>query len=132
MEKLYLKFVIWKARPIQKTDPQNQTEFCERYKIKMSDLKEFLDRPEFPEDLLTATIGWAKSKTPELIQAIYDDVKVSHNVSDLERFLNVIHEIKRKDKVNNQQINFFNSLTPEQYESIVIREARVLAPGSNK
>lgn len=128
-DKNYIRFIQWKARPMQASDPQTPTAFAEKYNLTISDLKEFEQRPEFSDDLLVATIAWAKTKTPELIQAIYNDVKQSHNVGDLERFLNVIHEIKRKDKMNNTQINFFNSLTPEQYESIAIREARLLEAG---
>ena len=131
MEEIYKIFVIWKSRPPQKTDPQNPKEFAEKYGVTLSDLREFTERPEYPDDTLNASIGWAKSKTPELIQQIYKEVKESKNVADLERFLNVIYELKRKDKINNQQINFFGNLSDEQYANILKREAKLLEAGSN-
>jgi hypothetical protein len=131
MEEIYRIFVLWKSRPPQKTDPQSPTEFCDKYKISLSELREFTERPEYPDDTLNASIGWAKSKTPELIQQIYQEVKESKNVADLERFLNVIYEIKKKDKVNNQQINFYNGLSDEQYAVILKREAKLLEAGSD-
>ena len=131
MEEIYKIFVLWKSRPPQKTDPQNPAEFCTKYNVTLSDLREFVERPEYPDDTLNASIGWAKSKTPELIQSIYKEVKESKNVADLERFLNVIYEIKKKDKVNNQQINFYNGLSDEQYNVILKREAKLLEAGSN-
>lgn len=130
-ETIYRIFITWKSRPPQKADPQNPQEFCEKYKVTMSDLREFMERPEYADDILTNTIGWAKTKTPELIQSIYKEVKESKNVADLERFLNVIYEIKKKDKVNSQQFNFFNNLTDEQYANILKREAKLLEAGSN-
>jgi len=129
LDKIYRIFIRWRSKPSSKEEPQNPTDFCKEYGVTMNDLRAFCDRPEYADDLLIETLAWAKSKTPELIQSIYKEVKESKNVADLERFLNVIYEIKKKDKTNNQQFNFFNNLTEDQYESILKREAKLLEAG---
>lgn len=132
-EQIYRVFVNWKARPITPNGPEPKTvqEFCQRYNITIKDLISFSERPEYKEDLVAASIDWAKSKTPELLQIVYQEVKLNKSVADLERFLNIIHEIKRKD--NAKTFNQFNFIVDDkQYREIVAREAKLLESGSKE
>jgi|SRR3990167_3608108 len=132
-EQVYKVFVNWKARPItlEGPEPKSHEEFCQRYNITIKDLIAFSERPEYKEDLVMASIDWAKSKTPELLQMVYREIKESKSVADLERFLNIIHEIKRKD--NAKTFNQFNFIVDDkQYREIVAREAKLLESGSQE
>lgn len=131
-DEIYKRFIVWRSRPITINDPQNPEEFAAKYKTTLATLREFADRPEYGDDLLIATLNWAKARTPELIQTVYKEVKQSKDVGDLEKFLNIVYEIKKKDKTNNNQFNFFNQLTEQQYESILKREAKLLTTGGDK
>lgn len=128
-DQLYFIFVEWKAKELSPTDPQNADEFCQKYKTTLKTLKAFTERAEYADDLLTYSLAWAKKRAPELIQMIYHQVKDGGSVNDLEKFLNVIFEIKKKEKPNQTQVNFFNNLPNDVYESIVKREARLLTDG---
>jgi hypothetical protein len=133
-EKIYHAYINWKARPIAKDDPQSPEEFCKKFKIKKSDILAFVGSPDYQDDLLTAVLNWAKSKTPELLHIVYNEVKLNKSVADLERFVQLAHEIKKKDKEQKQvtNYNFFTNIKDQQYANIIRREAENLDTGGTE
>jgi len=127
----YQAYIRWRSYPQEKTDPQSNDEFCKKYGITTKDLLEFINKDTYQDDLLISSLNWAKSKTPELLHIVYAEVKLNKEVGDLEKFMNLTHEIKRKDKdmkgITN--FNFFTSLKDDQYENIIRREAESLNNG---
>ena len=133
-DKLYKIFIEWKARPIiEGQGVQTIDEFCEKYKTTKKQLLEFTDHPTFSEDIVTETLLWAKSKTPELIHTVYNQIRLSKSVNDLARFLELIHEVKeKKESTQNNQYNFFNNLDEQAYRNIIARESRLLKTRSTE
>ena len=127
-KKFYKIYVEWRSKILTKNDPKTPEEFIEKYKMPEDLIPLFEAQPTFSEDLMEATLLWAKKKTPELIHLVYREVQLSKSVADLERFIAIVHDLKRKDKedkaINN--FNFFNGVTDKQYKSIVAREARII------
>lgn len=125
---IYKAFIEWKARPITPTsDVQTHDDFCKKFKITTKKLIEFTDHPTYHDDLVSETLLWAKGKTPELIHTVYDQIKLSKSVTDLSKFMELVHGIKeKKDSTTNQQFNFFNTVNDKQFEDIIKREARLL------
>ncbi len=128
---LYKVFIEWKAKP----QPEDSTieEFCKKHKTTKTKILEFIDSPTYTQDLVAATILWAQARTPELMHTVYNQVKLSKSVNDLARFLEVIHEIKKKTENQTNtfnQFNFLNTVDDKRYEQIIRREARVLEEGS--
>lgn len=132
--KLYLIFLKWKAKPISPSDPQTVEEFCTKYKTDKKQIIEFMQQESYYDDLLTETLNWGKAQTPELLHTIYTNIKLSKSVTDLARFLEVVHDIKKKDDVSktSNQFNFFNTLDDNQYKHIITREAKLLGTSSKK
>ena len=129
MNDIYKSYIRWRARPISSTDPQTDDQFCLKYNVTKKDLISFIEKPEYQDDLLLASLSWAKSKTPELLHIVYNEVKLNKSVADLDRFIQLAHEIKRKDKETKSttNFNFFTNLKPEQYANIIRREAESLS-----
>ena len=134
LDKIYRLYIKWKSRPITPKDPQSDEEFATKYKISKLDLVGFIERPEYQDDLLTSSLNWAKAKTPELLHLVYNEVKLSKSVGDLEKFMNLVHDVKRKDKDDKAGNNFFffQNLKPEQYASIIAREAKLVGAGGEE
>jgi len=133
-DKLYKAFIEWKARPIvEGIGIQTVDEFCEKYKTDKKQLLVFTDSPTFSDDLVTETLLWAKGKTPELVHTVYNQIKLSKSVTDLAKFLELVHGIKeKKDSTTNTQYNFFNNLDDTTYRNIINRESRLLKARSTE
>jgi len=129
---LYKKFIDWKTRPLKKTDPKNLIEFMEINGLTKINIMSFLEKDSFSDDLVNASLIWAKQKTPELLQIVYKEVKESGSVSDLEKFITLVNQLEKKNAPALNQFNFFNTIHDEKYRAIVAREARLLEAGSEK
>lgn len=129
----YRAYVIWKARPINTDDPtypQNIDEFMTLHKLTKENIREFISRPSFGDDIEYEAIAWAKSKVPTLIHRAYDHAKKSGTMQDLEKFMNII---KGKEQTSqNNQFNFFGNLTDEQFRRIATREVGLPLPSSTE
>ena len=140
VEKVYRAYVVWEAKPPTNpiedpSYPQDEDAFCLLWKCKREDLTSFASRETYADDVMSATMNWAKTKTPKLIQEVYLRCRATKNVQDLERFLSPIHEFKRKDKESKSlnQYNFFtNGVSDDRYERIIAREAQRLATGGTE
>jgi len=140
VEAVYRAYVLWEAKPLTSVEkdplyPKNEDAFCITHKCKRTDILGFTSRETFADDVLSQTLNWAKTKTPQLIQDVYRQVMTTKSVADLERFLNLIHEFKRKDKdaKSGNQYNFINQgVSEERYERIIEREAKRLANSSEE
>lgn len=132
--KLYLIFLKWKAKPINPADPQGIDEFCKKYKTDKKQILEFIQTETYYDDLLTETLNWGKAQTPELLHTVYANIKLSKSVTDLARFLEVVHDIKKKDDILKTQnnFNFFNTIENDQYSNIIRREAKLLKASSKE
>ena len=122
MEGVYRSYVDWKAKILTDKDPKDDKEFCDRYKITMSDILSFIERPQFGDDVIDATLRWAKKSTPKLIHQVYKQVENSNSVSDLEKFMDLIHGISKKENDKGQVNNIVFTVTDEQFKKIVARE----------
>ena len=134
LEKNYQAYLKWKAKLLTPKDPQNDSEFATKHGLTIQDLVSFVERPSFQDDLLLASLTWAKSKTPELLHLVYNEVKLSKSVADLEKFIQIAHEVKKKDKddKNSNNFFFFQDIKPEQYANIIAREAKFINSGSEE
>lgn len=134
LNKAYLAYVKWRACPIGPADPQSTEAFCTLHKITTQQIIDFINKESYQDDLLITSLNWAKSKTPELLHIVYNEVKLNKSVADLDRFIQLAHEIKKKDKesktVNN--FNFFKEIDEKQYRNIIAREARVIDASSEE
>lgn len=123
----YRAFVRWKTIPLTQNDPQSLEAFCELHSVSKETILEFVQKPEYGDDILISTLSWAKSKTPELMHTIYREVKNNKSVSDLQKFLELAHDLEKKqNSKSNTQNNFFINLPDDQYKNIVTREAKLL------
>jgi GH35 family endo-1,4-beta-xylanase len=130
---LYSIFLEWRTRPIGDDDPQNIAEFCTLHNTDRATLKEFTKRPGYNEDLISYSLQWARNRIPELVQLVYNKVKLSKNVKDLESFVNIVEDLSNKDKYSGGakiQNNFF--INDQQYQQILAREVRALTPGGTE
>lgn len=121
----YKEFIKLKCRPGREGDPTSPEDFCKRYGITMEQFHGFLSEPTFADDVLVQSLDWAKGKTPELLQILYESIKTTKSASDIERFMNLVHELKKKkDEREGQynQFNFFGSLSEEKFKQIAQRE----------
>lgn len=134
LNKAYLAYIKWRSHPVEKTDPQNNDEFCAKYAITQKDLISFINRETYQDDLLISSLNWAKSKTPELLHLVYNEVKLNKSVADLDKFIQLAHEIKKKDKdaKANNNFFFFNDIKDEQYRNIIAREAKSISSGGEE
>lgn len=122
MEAVYRLYVEWRAKILTDKDPKDEKEFCDRYKITMSDILSFIERPQFEDDVLDASLRWAKKSTPKLIHQVYKQVEKSNSVSDLEKFMALIHGISKKENDKGQVNNIVFTLSDDQFNKIAARE----------
>lgn len=121
----YKEFIKLKCRPLKDTDPKSPEEFCALHNISIGHYLSFSEEPTFADDILSQSLDWAKGKTPELLQILYNTIKTTKSANDVERFMNIVHELKKKkDERSSQmnQFNFFGSLSEERFKSIAQRE----------
>lgn len=134
LNKAYLAYIKWRSHPVGKDDPKTPEEFCAKHGVTTQDLIAFVSRETYQDDLLLSSLNWAKSKTPELLHLVYNEVKLNKSVVDLDKFIQLAHEIKKKDKesktVNN--FNFFSEINDKQYKNIIAREASYIDGSSEE
>lgn len=121
----YKEFIRFKCRTKKENDPKSPEEFCLLHDITMEEFLQFTDEPTFSDDILASSLDWAKEKTPELLKILYDTIKTTKSSNDIERFMNLVHELKKKkDERAGQynQFNFFGTLSDEKFKAIAARE----------
>lgn len=126
----YLAFLKWKSKLLTKDDPQTVVEWCNKYECTPEDIKSFILKPEFEQDLLDHTLKWAKSKIPELIHTLFTEVKKNRSVADGERFINMLNKIDNKEEGGGNTFNFFQGLNHTQYAKIIQRESKLITQGN--
>jgi glutaredoxin-related protein len=68
-------------------------------------------------------MGWARSKTPQMLHMLYDNVLTTKSSADIRAFVELTNELKKKkDEKSNQfnQINFFN-IDDQKFKAIAAR-----------
>lgn len=125
----YRTFLHWYSIPpeqkIRSHLPVTIPDFLTAHSLTNEDLSFFYNKETFADDVVEATVKWAKTKTSEMVHILYDRYKERKNASDFSAFVDFITKINAKDKASNQQINIFN-LNDEQYRQIIARESRIL------
>lgn len=135
---LYRIYVEWKARPqIRITNnttpqeveaiknlkiPKNNAEFSKKYGITDEDIRGFISRPEYHEELRQATVHYGKSQLTGLLHLALEKAKSSNKISDIETTINLIENLKKRIIDNPDQEALFDRLTDEDYERIISRE----------
>lgn len=138
LEEQYKKYLEWRARPRKSksaTEKETVDDYCVREKVSRETLLTFTERESFPDDLLAETLKWARVKTPELLHTVYATIEKNKSVADLERWMMLVNEFKKKKDEKGQQYNqynFFTNLDDERYKKIAIREAGLLGEGGTK
>lgn len=131
LDEKYRSFLHWYSIPpeqkIKSNLPVTISEFMVKNNLTSDDLSTFHSKETFADDVVEATVKWAKTKTSEMVHILYERYKERKNASDFSAFVEFITKINAKDKANNQQINIFN-LNDQQYRQIIERESRVLNP----
>lgn len=121
----YKEFLRLKTRPKKEGDPSSAEEFCKKYNISIETYLSFMEEPTFFDDILNESLNWAKGKTPEVLHILYENIKLSKSSADIERFMNLVHELKKKKEERAgqyNQFNFFGSLSEEKFKQIAQRE----------
>lgn len=130
----YKKFIEWKVKPLKKDGPKTLDEFLLVNNITQEEVNEFVSKAEFADDILAETLSWAKTKTPEMLHILYDQVRSSKSVSAVEKFLTIAHELNKKkdEKSNNYQINFFGNIDDDKFKRIAAREVGFSLPSGEE
>lgn len=129
-DRKYKNFLTWLVLPeshkTAKGLPLSVPEYITYAKITDALVDSFYKKDSFPDDLMKATISWAKAQTPQMAATLYDRFISTKNSKDFLAFMEFIsHTDKKEDKGNTYNYNFINP-TKDQYEQIVTREARAL------
>jgi hypothetical protein len=123
LDDIYQKFIEWKCKKITKDDPKDVAEFCAKHSITVEDVNDFVSKPTFADDIVNGSMGWARSKTPQMLHMLYDNVLTTKSSSDIRAFVELTNELKKKkDEKSNQfnQINFFN-IDDQKFKAIAER-----------
>ena len=116
----YKIYVQWKVKLLDKTDPQNNEEFCAKYNLTNKDLAGFTQVPTYEEDLRKASLSWLQSRIPKLLHIAVKEAEDSKSVADIEKLVEIAHQLKKKGETQNNQFNFFN-LDAKQHKRIAER-----------
>lgn len=127
-KKSYRMYVKWRSvSPKERGAEKNEVDFMKKFDIEDRHIVAFVNEPSFTDDLTRETLIWAKSKTPDLFHMLMKEIEDSKRSADIERFMEMAHELNEKEKGNTMiQNNIF--LTDEQYHKIIAREAKVIRP----
>ncbi len=127
-KKSYRTYLKWRvAAPKERGAEKTEIDFMAKFDLEDKHIIAFVNEPAFLDDLQRETLIWAKSKTPDLLHILMDEIKDGKKSADIERFITIAHELNKKDDDKTQvQNNFF--ITDEQYQKIVAREAKVIRP----
>jgi hypothetical protein len=130
----YKDFINWKVKPLKKDDPKSLEEYLIVNDITQEEINEFVGKPEFADDILAETLSWAKTKTPEMLHILYDQVRSNKSVTAVEKFLTIAHELNKKkdEKSNNYQINFFGNIDDDKFKRIAAREVGFSLPSGEE
>ncbi len=134
-DKQYKSFLKWLVTPhTQKEEkklPFTVPEYIEKYSLNKNIVDSFYLKDSFPDDIVEATISWAKTQTPSMAGALYERFMISKNSKDFTAFLEFI-KINNKKEVEGSTFNQFNFINPtnEQYEQMVKRESSRIITGT--
>jgi len=129
--KKYKHFLKWLVTPhtqkIDKKLPLSVPDYMEKNSLSKNDVAGFYAEENFPDDIVEATIAWAKTQTPSMASVLYERFMQSHNAKDFTAFMEFIKINNKKELEGStfNQINIFNP-TSEQYKQMVERESRVI------
>lgn len=133
LNEVYKEFVRWRARPLPqessplyRTTPRTVDDFCVLYNVLKEDVMSFTEKDVFEDDLLSESLIWARSKTPDVLHLVYGELVRQKDINSLEKFFNIVYELKKKkEDINNNTTNFnFINIPDEKFRSITSRLAR--------
>lgn len=104
----YKLYVQWKVKLLETSDPKNLEEFCAKYKLTNKDIAGFHQVPTYEEDLRKASLSWLQSRIPKLLHIAVREAENSKSVADIEKLVEIAHQLKKKGETQNNQFNFFN------------------------
>jgi len=133
-DKIYKHFLRWLVTPqsqkASKKLPLNMEEYITHHKLQKSLINSFYFKDSFPDDMLEATILWAKSQTPGMVHTLYERFNSTKSNKDFQTFMDFININKSKsaDSIGSNITNNIMVINPTktQYEQIIQREARAL------
>jgi len=125
MDDIYNYFIEWKAKPVDPKGVKTIPEFCEKFGVTLADIAGFAKRPDYKERLTAEAIAWGQNKVPELLHVAFEEAKMSKDVASIEKFIDIVHGLKKKKEMGGNQFNFFN-INDEQFKQIAARTAKAL------
>jgi hypothetical protein len=129
--KKYKSFLKWLVTPhtqkIDKKFPLSVPDYIEKNSLTKETVDSFYLKETFPDDVVEATISWAKTQTANMAGVLYQRFMESHNSKDFIAFMEFIkiNNKKELDGSTFNQINIFNP-TDAQYRQMVQRESRAI------
>lgn len=132
-QEIYTTYIKWLTVPKRDRKPLTQEEFCSRMGCNAADLLDIQDMDTFTSDLTEEMLKWARRRTPEIIQNLYERFeKKEATTADLKAWLEVVHPERSpspsgpSSQTTNNIINIFNP-TDEQRRQIFERGAKRIA-----
>lgn len=111
-EERYKLFVKWSATPketkLEQNIPTSMSSFAIQYQIPITELEEFNESDNFPDDVEREAIRWGKRRLPELIHLTHKKYLETNKVEYLKVFRELISTPPATDTGDRNQFNFFN------------------------
>ena len=132
-QEIYRTYIKWMTVPKRDRNPKTQEEFCQRMGCNAADLLDIQDMDTFSDDLVEEMLKWARRRTPEIIQNLYERFeKKEATTSDLKVWLETIHPsraVGKDDPPSSSTTNIINIFNPtdEQRRQIFERGAKRIA-----
>lgn len=121
LDRVYRLYVIWQSEPPVERKHDTLKDFSVFHKVSEADLATFENAPGYYEDLEREATKWGRSKLPELLHLLYNQILKTKKGSDIETFKKLISRDANAPSGNT--INIFN-LDDKQKKQIIEREAR--------
>lgn len=128
LDKIYSIFVQWFVIPkedrIRSGIPKDMNEFCEKYSVEPHEAHAFFSYPTFYADLREKTFEWAKQRTPELMQLMYEKIKKEKSATDMRLWLEMVESLNKKGEASGATNLYFLNLPEDVQEQIARRAYR--------
>ena len=121
----YMAYVRWYIKPSQEKSPASIFDYLLLTGLEMEDIKAFESLPNFPEDVYSETMRYAKLRIPLYLNNLHEAIIAKPGKSDLLKiFSDLIRQQDEKSKGNTNNFLFFGDITPEKLQRIATRITR--------
>ncbi|MDA2921688.1 phBC6A51 family helix-turn-helix protein [Patescibacteria group bacterium AH-259-L07] len=96
----YEEFIKWIALPKPLREPRTHLELAEKYGVDKATLSQWKHKDGFWDEVRKEMKQWARDKTPNVIQAIYQKILKYGNAQEAKLWLQFIEDWKEKSEVD--------------------------------